>query len=324
MLPIIIERLSAENYKEEVLSGVYSVSSFFKAAASLLLTILIFTAFMMTAFSFIFSEVEVRFYQPVVESNIEKKVNTIASYFDEYISNEKEMFSNYLANSSISSYLEARPTEVEQQMRTKATGDLFSLSNGLLGIRLIDANNRYIHFSTYSKDLISKTSEIREYANYSDIKDELPIDKISVKAVDSSVIDYKNSFSIFYDTPSFSDDKRNFSYDNGRIIFSVPFYDEMSLYRGFFVFYVDAGDFIRFLMTKKEISIDENAVLISSDDEYSPKVGFLFGLPYSASEGLKELRQTLQNAVLDKWNVNTSAFQPLNADSSDNWILFSA
>jgi hypothetical protein len=293
------------------------VTSVQKIALSLLTTVVIFAAFTMVAFTGLFSTIEARFYEPMKISGIQKQLNAVADSSVTYISTLLSRFGTekgaYLFNPAIASYLDQTPTDADVQNRTKITGDLFFETPGLDGIRFVDSNGQSIHFSTYTTDVLKQTENLRMYKDYSEAKTaagdaEIPIETLS--APDSRT-NSAAKYIITYDGP------------NNRIIFSFPFYDRYSAYRGSMLFYVNAIDFNRILIEQNVILLKDTCSLVSSADGHS--AGFVFGLPKVSNDLIK-------TEIVKRWQVNSNGPDKIvivpdpkeSGKNSSYWVLLSS
>ena len=295
------------------------VSSLLKVIASLLITVFLFSVFYATSLPQVSSLLETRYYQKAVTASILNQAEEEAKALSLYIKKEKETFAEYTLNSFVESYLSAVPSDIDTQMRSKVTGDLFTETSALLGFRFIDANGRYIHYSTFSKDTLSKTEKAVEYINYGDIKGELPFSQIvpfDTGIASRTQEELAERVKVVFDSET---DK------NGRIIFSVPFYDSLSVFRGFLVFYVAASDFPRYLIADKKLAFDTTFSLVSAQDGEREISGFLFGLPPFSSDANKALRILIEKAVSEKWKSGSDTVLQLNSvgEDDESWTLFS-
>lgn len=135
-----------------------------KTAVSLLISVVLFAAFVVAAFTGLFSVIDARFYEPGKISQIQKHLDTVSENFNEYIETLESRFgkneNSFLKQTCVQSYIENQPSDEVIRERSKLSGDLFSQTPGLLGMRLIDKNGSSVHFSTFSSDVLNRTSEI--------------------------------------------------------------------------------------------------------------------------------------------------------------------
>ena len=282
-----------------------------KTAVSLLISVVLFAAFVVAAFTGLFSVIDARFYEPGKISQIQKHLDTVSENFNEYIETLESRFgkneNSFLKQTCVQSYIENQPSDEVVRERSKLSGDLFSQTPGLLGMRLIDKNGSSVHFSTFSSDVLNRTSEIVSYKNYTDAitltgEKEIPFEKIS------SPDSYGTNGVVC---------KTVFDGRDNRIILSFPYYDSYKAYRGTFVFYVNANDFNRVLLSKKIITFGDTGSLVSGlnfeeekkETEY--KSGFVFGIPAVG-------KKIFEQEILSRWEKGLFAPEKIVYKSSED------
>ena len=282
-----------------------------KTAVSLLISVVLFAAFVVVAFTGLFSVIDARFYEPGKISQIQKHLDTVSENFNEYIETLESRFgkneNSFLKQTCVQSYIENQPSDEVIRERSKLSGDLFSQTPGLLGMRLIDKNGSSVHFSTFSSDVLNRTSEIVSFKNYTDAitltgEKEIPFDKIS------SPDSYGTNGVVC---------KTVFDGRDNRIILSFPYYDSYKAYRGTFVFYVNANDFNRVLLSKKIITFGDTGSLVSGlnfeeekkETEY--KSGFVFGIPAVG-------KKIFEQEILSRWEKGLFAPEKIVYKSSED------
>lgn len=282
-----------------------------KTAVSLLTSTILFAAFAVLAFTGLFSVIDARFYEPGKLSQIQKHLDTVSENYNEYIETLESRFgkseNSFLKQKCVKSYIENNPSDDDVRIRSKMSGDLFSQTPGLLGMRLIDKNGTSIHYSTFSTDVLNRSSEVVAYKNYPDAitltgEKEIPFEKINSPDT--------------YSTGGISCTTIFDGRDN-RIVVSFPFYDSYSAYRGSFVFYVNANDFNRVLLSKKLITFGDTGSLVSGlnledekkDTEY--KSGFVFGIPVVG-------REIFEKEILSRWEQGLTNPEKIVYSSIEN------
>ena len=282
-----------------------------KTAVSLLISVVLFAAFVVAAFTGLFSVIDARFYEPGKISQIQKHLDTVSENFNEYIETLESRFgkneNSFLKQTCVQSYIENQPSDEVIRERSKLSGDLFSQTPGLLGMRLIDKNGSSVHFSTFSSDVLNRTSEIVSFKNYTDAitltgEKEIPFEKIS------SPDSYGTNGVVC---------KTVFDGRDNRIILSFPYYDSYKAYRGTFVFYVNANDFNRVLLSKKIITFGDTGSLVSGlnfeeekkETEY--KSGFVFGIPAVG-------KKIFEQEILSRWEKGLFAPEKIVYKSSED------
>lgn len=262
-----------------------------KVALSLLISILIFSAFALLSFVELFSVFETKFYQPAVISNMKNRLKEVSSCLDEYAMNKAKSFSSFMEMSCIKNSAILVQHEEDILVRKYFTSNFILGNPGLQGVRLIDSSGKKIYFSTFEND----ESEYNKLL-------ELPYD--TVKA--NKEIENRHKSKVIFDN------------SKERIIFSLPFYDNYDLYRGSGLFYVEGTAFNQYLISKNILSVSEQAKLVAtvlSASEQQTK-GFILGLPYSYSE-------TLISKIIDLWNEQSFDTQKILHSEDYDWFVIS-
>ena len=285
-----------------------------KIAVSVLTTAVIFACFVFAAFAGLFSKIEARFYEPAKIADIRKQLDSVAECSETYINTLLEQFGTgekaYLSDSSVASYALSSPADSDVQQRTRRTAALFSEASGLGGIRLIDANGRSVHFSTYPSDILKQTDSMRIYKNYDELR--TPFGSAEVAFFKVSVPDAADGrkYRIVFDG------------ENNRILFAFPFYDPYDVYCGTIVFYVSAQDFNRTLIARNLTTVGNTGDLVS--DSSGAIGGFVFGMP---SLG----RDDIEREAVARWRVDSKGPDKIASISANGgeskesyWILISS
>ena len=296
------ELYSAENKGKYYSKERRSVSAGQKIAVSLLISVILFAAFTVAAFAGLFSFVEARFYQPLVVKTNEQRLKNLAEKEEEYSEVLNQRFAAFAAKKETASYATAAPTVSDQKNRTNLTGTLFSQTPSLMGIRIIDKNGRNIHYSSFAADEKFRSKGQVSYKNYGELQD-LPFEVLSCEDIRSGTGVHHRIV---------REQKKN------RILYSYPFYDVYSAYRGTIVFYCDASDFNRFLSSQNIIALNENFVLVSNEVSVAEenKGGYVYGLPLV---GQDLLTSTLIEKIRGK---KVSSLEKIAATQDGNWLAF--
>lgn len=285
-----------------------------KIAVSIVTTAVIFACFVVAAFAGLFSKIEARFYEPAKIADIRKQLDSVAECSETYINTLLEQFDTgenaYLSDRSIASYALTSPTDSDVQQRTRRTAALFSEVSGLDGIRLVDANGRSVHFSTYPSDILKQTDSMRIYKNYDELRTPLGGDEFAFFKVSVPDTVEGQRYRIVFDG------------EDNRILFAFPFYDPYGVYRGTMIFYVNAQDFNRMLIARNLTTVANTGDLIS--DSSGAIGGFVFGMP---SLG----RDDIEREAVARWRDNSTgpdkiAAIPVSGGESKEsyWILISS
>ena len=215
-----------------------------KTALSLLITILIFSLMCIFAFAGGFAYIEMHYYEPRIVKNVNQTLDSISVDLDNYVSELKHNFAGYVTDPRAKTFFERESTVTDMQNRQLLTENLMEKNPGLEGIRLVEASNLHIHYSIYPADLMMQTED---YISYLDYNDPTPFSALSVSDNTSADIDQD---SLADSCALFLDDAKD------RLIFSYPYYDNYSAYRGTIIFYVNAQDFTRILINKNLIALN--------------------------------------------------------------------
>ena len=262
-----------------------------KTALSLLITVILFSAFAVVAFSGLFEIIETRFYQPAVIAGIEKQLNSIGEAFTEYSDLYLERFRGYAENDDVKASLNSTLTSEQIAARTDLTGNLMLETPALLGIRILDSNQSHIHFSTFNGDILKETEKALSYKNYPQIEE---IDCTGL------FTDEDSTGMIYYDT------------DRYRIIYVFPIFDSYKAYRGSILFYTDADDFNRFLLTRRLTTVNNSALFAGDGTHF----GYIFGLPNTAVDAFV-------GTITDSWSQGKLSAAPLISTGDDTWVVIS-
>ena len=236
-----------------------------KIALSLLISVLIFAGCVFLSIAGGFKLIEVQFYQPRVIANANDRLSSIEKAYGEYSSNLDNEFRKFLSEKSVKTFIERAPEKEAMNERGKLSALLYQKISGLNGMRLIENDGIHIHFSTFGEDTLTETSNLISYKNYTDAN------KIPFTLLEAS--DGEKQTKIYFDSIK------------NELVFSYPFYDNYTAYRGTFIFYVLGDDFTQYLIDRELVSLNARGTVCS------PK-GFVFDLPITGRELLmKEIEQ---------------------------------
>ena len=221
------------------------MSSGKKVVFTTLISVLIFAAFVVFAFTDLFGIVEAKFYQNKVLSSLSAENAQISQAFDEYVEKNRAVFENFCQLDSVKKSTESSLSNSEVKERSEFSGKLLSEESGFEGIRIVDSNGKKVHFSTYAGDVYKKSANLISYKNYNQL-DEVDFEKLSATGEPGSM-------SLFMDEKG------------QRLIFAFPFYDSHDLLRGSVLFYVDSTGFANYLVSKNLISVSQKISFVRVD-----------------------------------------------------------
>ncbi|MBR4004643.1 MAG: hypothetical protein IKI90_02225 [Treponema sp.] len=278
-----------------------------KTALSLLITVLTFSLLCVFAFAGGFNYIEMHFYEPRIVKNINQTLDGISTDFDEYISSLKRNFAGYVSDPKSKTFFERESTLTDIQDRQALTAEFMENNPGLEGIRVVDSQDRHIHYSTYPSDLMMQTED---YISYQDYNDSIPFSSVIVA-----------------DTGAFAGDVEAFAalcslyFDDAkdRFVFSYPYFDNYTAYRGTIIFYVNAQDFTRTVISKNLIALNTRSKIIAPKETHGVRqtaqnCGIVFGFPTVG-------RELLDSKILENWSKGQYEVEQLAQDENGDIMI---
>ena len=258
-----------------------------KTALSLLISVVLAAVFSVLAFTGFFNLVETRFYNPSITKSLEREAardaDTIQGFLDELL----DIFSETLLADPVKrSFL---PNQAAQDIfeRTRLYGLLLESQRGIQSVRFVDAGGLRIHFSTNSGDILSRSAETISYRNYDETSPYVPYPELAVT--------------------SGGEPKITLDQANERIIFSIPFYDSMEVYRGTVFYSVSIRAVADRLIAEGRIKIGENLSIVSSPP------GMASGLPNSLNDA-----EAMIPVISSVWNEGLLGLTSLDSNNSSS------
>lgn len=263
-----------------------------KTLVSLLITLLLFAGFCCFAFLGGFEYIEVKFYAPRMVRNKGETLEKIGQSFDRYADALLEKFAAYALLPENASYIEREASQEEVDKRGRAAGMLFEEVKGLEGIRIVENDSIHIHFSTYDSDIFQQSKEYLAWKDYTALNE---IEFANLASCDngefaSTAEKIIRRASLYFDS------------DGDRLIFSMPYFDKYTAWRGTIVFYVKAGDFTDELITQDLLPLNTKSKVVAPRNteanlETPENVGIVFGMPYLAYQD----RAFMVDSIEQKW-----------------------
>ena len=264
------------------------MSTFLKPLAVLLISILIFGGIAFLADKDFLDFIQTRFYNPsIVKSYIAENAKD-ADLVQNFIFELQDKFAQTLNEPAVRSSFLYNQSAEDIFERSRIYGLLMETTSGLQSVQFVDANGIRMHFSTSTRDIITRTAASTSYRNYIEDPLALPYETISV---------------LVNETPKITMDE-----SGERIIFSYPFNDAMDVYHGTALFYVSSRAIAEKLVSEGRLKVNETVSVIESPP------GVLFGLPDS-------FKAELQSNVSKVWNNGIK--DRIAIDSEDSGIKFS-
>ena len=268
------------------------MSVYKKAAASLLISVLLFAAFAVISSAGVLDLIETRFYNPAVIASYTKELKDDAGYIDNFLDYQLARFAGILSEPSVRRSFISNQAQNDILSRSMIFGTLQETLPGFQWMRFIDMNGEWIHYSTYSRDIFRQNNISIAYRNYNSIDDAPSFHLIEASSGDNG--------KLFFDR------------EMERILFSLPLYDSYDVFRGTALFSVSVQAVAEYLLSARRIKATDNVIIITNPD------GFL--ICGSAYAGL-----SLFSQVSRLWN--DGLFGPARIESSSSsepYILVSA
>ena len=257
---------------------------------------------------------ETRFYQPALVRGISERLDAASKTLDDYLnSTEKTFYDDFVQNEYVKKSFAFEQLSEDIKGREDASGALFSAVPSLTGIRIIESGGKRIHYSTIAQDILQRSEKLVSYRmykdagdlNYADIESSDSGTKgISVGAGSAAgqVAGSADGYSRIICDP-----------DRDRILFSFPFYDSYSVYRGTIVFYTAASAFSRELVKLNLLAMTDNVIFTGTAE----RPVFVLDFPNTG-------RNILQDILIKKFSDDVSFTEKImETDKSDVWLLFS-
>ena len=257
---------------------------------------------------------ETRFYQPALVRGISERLDAASKTLDDYLnSSEKTFYDDFVQNEYVKKSFAFEQLSEDIKGREDASGALFSAVPSLTGIRIIESGGKRIHYSTIAQDILQRSEKLVSYRMYKDAGD---LDYADIESSDSDtkgisvgagsaagqVAGSAGGYSRIICDP-----------DRDRILFSFPFYDSYSVYRGTIVFYTAASAFSRELVKLNLLAMTDNVIFTGTAE----RPVFVLDFPNTG-------RNILQDILIRKFSGDVSFTEKImETDKSDVWLLFS-
>ena len=211
-----------------------------KVLLSLLITIILSTAFTVFAFIGLFDLIETSFYNPSVTAHMVSENNRNAKVIGEFFKDIENRLSETLKTDDVRRSL----VYDQSQEDFSAINNIFSLLGksfeGIHWVRLIDSSGKRLYFSSYSQDIINNDYKSPAYRSYNE--PDLPYELIAVQ--NGGV------------------PKHTFDNKSGSILFSFPLYDSFDIYCGTALFSISIDAILEKLFSEGRILSSHEIILI--------------------------------------------------------------
>jgi hypothetical protein len=258
---------------------------------SLLVSIILFTGFVVLVFVGLFDVVEARFYNPRVVEGLNREMTEDVRAIDVLLTELRGRFTGTLGAEAVRRSFLPNQEREDILERARIYGDLLHSVPGLRTVRFVDAGGARLHFSTLADDALRQDGSSLLYRPYRECPDVLPYPDV--------------------ETPERGEGRFIFDGPGERLIFSCPFTDSMDVYRGSALFTFSVRAVTDYLIREGRIEVGEDVSVISSPG------GFLFGLPAMETGDLKD-------AVALLWEEEILNLPNLDQEGGESLVLLSA
>lgn len=253
---------------------------------------------------------ETRFYQPALVRGISERLDAASKTLDDYLhSSEKTFYDDFVQNEYVKKSFAFEQLSEDIKGREDASGALFAAVPSLTGIRITESGGKRIHYSTIAQDILQRSEKLVSYRMYKDTGD---LDYADIESSDS------DTKGISVGAGSAAGQVGGHSRiicdpDRDRILFSFPFHDSYSVYRGTIVFYTAASAFSRELVKLNLLAMTDNVIFTGTAE----RPVFVLDFPNTG-------RNILQDILIKKFSGDVSFTEKImETDKSDVWLLFS-
>ncbi|MDR0997523.1 MAG: hypothetical protein LBL70_00515 [Treponema sp.] len=225
----------------------------FKAAISLLFSILFSAGFAVLAYTDLFDLIETRFYNPALIRSSGRKIGESAKAMGVYLSGLQDRFAASLAEGAVRSSFILNQREEDIFERSRIYGTMLESQNGLQAVRFVDSGGSRIHFSSSPQDILRQDRNSIAYRAYNDSGGDLSFGEV--------------------ESPGQGRGRIVFDEAGERLIFSFPFYDSLDVYRGSALFYLSARAVTEQLIREGLVKIGNDVSVVANPG------GLVLGLP---------------------------------------------
>lgn len=264
----------------------------FKAAISLLISILLFAGFTVLAYTNLFDLIEIRFYNPSVARSSGRKIDESAKTVGIFLSELRARFAASLAEEAVQNSFSLNQQGEDLFERSRIYGTMLESQSGLQAVRFVDLGGSRIHFSTDPRDILQQNQDSITYRVYNDGDGELPFADLEAPGQEGGKITFDDA--------------------GERLIFSFPFHDSLDVYRGSALFYLSVRAVSERLVREGQAKIGDDVSVAANPG------GFVLGLPSGE-------RQALVPLVSSIWNEGIlSPARLVSEETSASLVLVSA
>jgi hypothetical protein len=267
------------------------VTVFRKAAFSLLISVVLFAAVTVLAYTGLFNLIETRFYNPSIIKLLTRETAATAEVIRYWLADTQRRFSDSLDEPPVRRSFLPEQDDEDVRGRSRIYEALRESAQGLQSVRFVHPAGRRILFSTYAPDILTKNGPSISYRDYHDDPLNLPFGDVQVSEAEKVRL-------IF-------DGVRD------RIIFSFPFYDSMNTCRGVALFTVSSRNLAERLIGEGRIKPGEDITVIGDPP------GVISGGPAPPGAGIAA-------AVSSIWREGQTGLAHIDSVSGTSLALISA
>jgi hypothetical protein len=259
------------------------LSNYLKPVLALVVSILVFVGYIYLANAQLLNFIQTRFYNPSIVNSYVKENTIDAEFAQNHILELQRRFAATLIEPAVRSSFLYNQSAEDIYERSRLYGILLESISGLQAVQFVDNNGIRMHYSTSSRDIISRNSVSTAYRNYNEDPFALPFDIVSVPAGNSA---------------KFTMDEQG-----DRIIFSYPFNDSMDVYRGTALFYVSIRALAEKFVSEGRLKVSDSISVIREPP------GILLGSP-------ETYKSDIYKKVSEIWNEGIQGRVVLDAEDS--------
>jgi hypothetical protein len=243
-----------------------------KVSFSLFITVLLFAAFAVLAFSGLFDFIETRFYNPAVTRSITRALDSMAAGSDGFHASNTKRFEDMLSRDFVKRSFLPNISSEDLFNRNAALTKLQEEVPGLVAVRFVDQNGKRIHYSTLRTDVKKADAVSVTYMNYGEAGEDYPYDSIAI--------------------PDGKPPRILASERIGGFLYAFPFYDSFNIYKGTALFSVSATGLASVL-------IRDGAIAPGDDISVLEGTGVVLRMPQAARDLLsKALEQNMSRGSI--------------------------
>ncbi len=223
-----------------------------KVSLSLLITLIVFSAFSLLAYSGLFNLIETNFYHPRIKNDFQKTAKDLDDKIARYHETNIERYSSGLQQGFITRSFQTNQVAEDIRQREAYFTRLRETYSDFLFCRFISPDGRRLHYSTNELDLRAREADRIVYREAAELKD-LELSKVLISETDPYRL--------------VMDSLRN------RFVYSFPVRDSYNIFKGIALFYIKEMGLYNYLLNTpgytygELISVDESGLIANVQRE---------------------------------------------------------